>query len=442
MKKLRYICITGILLLVIVACQRQPQATRATLQPFPTMTVGQAVSGALSDPRPVVVSQSNPATVVALANRPTATPDTGNCPVQDDETALIDDEPASRAGAVDALLRFLNGGGTPASLREGLENWGAIDNNGYLRAENDVTGDGTPELILGYTAPGDVGTLLIFGCEAGRYVQRYEATADGISPPEVVWLDEMNANGAAELVIASRQCSAADTCEFLTQILTWEFRERRFVNLLDEAVLSFSLPQVRDMDDDRVTELILNLDNAGTSATGPLRTGVNIYDWNGTVYTLSIIQLEPPRYHIQLVHEADKLFLQLEMRDAIPLYEQVVGDNDLRYWFNDGPTTVDSYAYYRLLLAYAYAGNPDALNNVGTRFNSAFPAEDDQSLEERPVYVHLASRFLDVLSVTSDLNEACTEVRDIIEERPEALELLNRYGSRSPIYDTLDVCPF
>ncbi len=442
MKKLRFICTIGILLLVVVACQRQPRSLSATLPPFPTMTPGQAVSGALNAPHPVAMAQSNPATVVALSSRPTATPDTGNCPVSDAETTLIDERPASPAGAVDALLRFLNGGGTAENLREGLAAWDALASSGYLRAENDATGDGTPELILGYTAPGDVGTFLILGCEAGRYVQRYETRADGIAPPELVWLDEMNAGGASELVLASRQCPAADTCEYLTQILTWEPRERRFVNLLDEAVLSFSVPQVRDIDDDRVTELVVNLASSGTSATGPLRTGVNIYDWNGSVYTLSIIQLEPPRYHIQLVHEADKLFLQLEMRDAIALYEQVVGENDLRYWFNDGSVTVDSYAFYRLLLAYAYEGNPEALSTVGTRFNEAFPADDGQSLAERPVYVHLGSRFLDVLSITSDLHEACTDVRAIIEDRPEALQLLNRYGDRSPTYDTLDICPF
>jgi hypothetical protein len=50
--------------------------------------------------------------------------------------------------------------------------------------------------------------------------------------------------------------------------------------------------------------------------------------------------------------------------------------------------------------------------------------------------------FWDALQVTNNLHSACLEVQDIIRARPEALSLLNRYGSRSPTYTADELCPF
>jgi hypothetical protein len=44
--------------------------------------------------------------------------------------------------------------------------------------------------------------------------------------------------------------------------------------------------------------------------------------------------------------------------------------------------------------------------------------------------------------VTNNLRSACVEVQAIISTRPEAVGLLNRYGSESPVYEAGDVCPF
>src|SRR5690606_14003285 len=136
---------------------------------------------------------------------------------------------------------------------------------------------------------------------------------------------------------------------------------------------------------DEVVELVVSLTSNGTAATGPLRTGVNIYDWNGSEYVLSIVQLDAPRYYIQVVHEGDRAFSNLQMEDAISFYELALTE-DFRYWFNDGPINVISYAYYRLVLAHAYRGNGGAIIEALDRMRPNFARDEDGIL---PVYVEM-----------------------------------------------------
>lgn len=435
-----------LLMALVAACQPAPQTAQSpTIQPFPTMTVGQVVRGELGTPglRPDFNVLPNPATAVALANRPTATPNRGLCPTIR-EAGELGDFPSSRDAAINAMLTFLNEGGEPERLQQRIiSEWEAFGEAGFFRDDVDLTGEGEGELIIGYIAPGDVGTLLILGCEVGRYVLRYEAIADGNTPPELVWVDDLNNSPQDEIVLASRICLDAEFCEFQTQILTWDAASGRFVSLLDETILTLEMPSVRDIDNDQVNEIVFALDSNGNSATGPLRTGVNVYDWNGSNYRLSYFELDPPRYHIQVVQEGDKFFSRLEMFDAVSLYELALDeDENFGYWFNDGATTVDSYALYRLVLAYSYNSQGLQISNTLARINERFPLEEGETEEDLPIYVQLTRIFADSLTITNSLRAACTEVRDFLETDDQALNLLNRYGSRSPTYTALDLCPF
>lgn len=427
----------------LVACQPAPPTSLEPTEPFfPTVTLGHQVAGILVTPQPRTdnAAQVNPATAVAVSNRPTPTPDRGSCP-QAVDNAQLEESPATREGAINAMLAFLNAGGTPAALERALiSRWRVFGDDGYFRSDVDLTGENTPELVLGYIAPGDVGTLLILGCDAGQYVQRYEAITDGSAPPQLLRLSDVNANPPNDVAFVRQQCVSVDVCELQTQIITWNRAEGRFVNLLNEPLFTLDAPTLRDMDEDRVEELVVSLGDNGTTATGPLRTGVNIYDWNGSAYVLSITQLEPPRYRIQYIHEADEAFSRQQMREAEQLYRVALSDNaDFRYWFNDGETTVRSYAYYRLILVYAFNNDPQQLFATVAQMTQDFGVIEDGN---PPVYIEMANRFADVLTITNDLHEACVEVQTIIDANEDALDLLNRYGSRSPTYTALDLCPF
>lgn len=437
------ICIAVIIALLAAACQPSDN-TEATLQPPPTVTIGQSISGALSAENVSVgnsAAVANPATAVASSIRTTATPDYSACPSTAFE-ARLQTSPPDREAAVDAILSYLNAGGSPEDLLQDMDMlWDAVGETGYLRNTDDLTGEGSVDITLGYTAPDGIGTLLIIGCEDGRFVSHYETTTATSEPPEIVWLEDMNNALPAEVVFSSRVCREAELCEYATQLLSWNAQLGRFVNLLDDNLISLEPPSVQDMDNDDVAELVVNMTSNGTSATGPLRTGVNIYDWDGSSYTLSIIQLNSPRYRIQVVHQGDRAFSRQNWEEAARLYQLAMSSEDLRYWFNDGPETVMSYALYRLILAQAVTNDP-ALPETITRLNLDFAVTEETPLEAQPVFVTMAYTFLNTLQDTADLHSACEDVLDIVESDETALALLNRYGDRSPQYTALDLCPF
>lgn len=442
----------NVLLLILVlllpaACQ--PDAATAvqapTALPFPTVTPGRVWIGELPTPDgvPLDGGVSNPATAVAQANRPTPTPDFVTCPPGSDISLPVAPSLTGRGINAD-IVAFLSSGGSVERLQTAMQAWGLLGDNGdglpgEVRGDIDLTGEGTPEIIINYLAPDDGGTLLILGCVGGRYNVRYTSTPGSASLPQIVLIGDMNRSGRPDVLFTAQRCREEDGfCYFQTQLIEWDPVFGQFVALLQTPLLSASLPVVQDIENprDEVLEIIVRLDNPGSAETGPLRTGLNIYDWNGVNYVLSIVELAPPQYRIQVLHEADRAFARREMDSAAPAYALALDDPNLRFWFDDEPAILASYALYRLLLTYAYTED-DRLLATFTRITDTFP---DRSTA--PVYVEMSAAFWDGLQVTNNLNSACLEALEVARQRPEAVNLLNRYGSRSPVYTLESLCPF
>jgi hypothetical protein len=430
----------GILILLFVsACQQNPAApSNPTDVPFPTMTVGQMVRGALPEAGVAVSNGSNlanPATAMALASQPTPTPDYAACPAPSDITP--GDKPADERAMLDTISQFLSNGGTVARLEVTLrDDWELLGENGFVRGDLDLTGEGTPEVLAGFVTPDGPGMLVIWGCVDGRYLPLYQSISSEDAPPEIVSIGDMNYDQLTDILFTHQQCDEDDVCSYQSQLVTWKPTLGRFVNLLAGTINSESPPEIRDIDQDSVSEIVVRLRDSGNATVGPLRTGVNIYDWDGSIYTLSIVQYDPPRFTIQIIHEADRLFDRLETDGAIALYQTALNDVTLEAWYNNDPAILPSYAMYRLLLIYAYTED-DRLLDMYQRITDTYPDP-----ENRPVYVDMSESFWNALQVTNNLHSACLEVQDIINTRPEALALLNRYGTHSPTYLPEDLCPF
>lgn len=429
--------------LALAACGTtpNPQPQAPTLIPFPTVTPGQVIRGSLNPVSGLRLDGSgisNPATAVAVASQPTATPDATACPALVESTAL-DTTINDPDGIAQEIIRFLSAGGTTSALENALrDDWQMLSESGFVRSDLDLTGEGRPEILMSYSVPGIGGTLLIAGCRDRRYVELYRSVSDEAQPPEIIVIGDMNRDGRNDLLYANRRCDpdTPNTCDYRTQLITWQPDRGRFVSLLGTIIISSDLPSVSDIDNDQVSEIIARQQNSGTLATGPLRTGVNIYDWNGAEYVLSIVQPDPPRYRIQAIHEGDRQFARREMLNATELYRLALTDESLRSWLNDEDDTLISYTLYRLLLAQTYAGSGDLLA-IYQRIAETFPTP-----EQVTAYVEMSQVFWDTYQATADLTSACASVQAFIAGRPEAVSLLNRYGSRSPTYTARDLCPF
>ncbi|MEL7434425.1 MAG: hypothetical protein AAFN11_10815 [Chloroflexota bacterium] len=81
------------------------------------------------------------------------------------------------------------------------------------------------------------------------------------------------------------------------------------------------------------------------------------------------------------------------------------------------------------------------MNTLGL-MNTDFPLAEGEEITDAPVYVHMANAFVDSLTLSGDLHTSCLAVQEIITEREEALGFINRYGSRSPTYSALELCPY
>jgi hypothetical protein len=328
-------------------------------------------------------------------------------------------------------------GGIPAALDEALrEEWGVQGDSGAVRADVDMTGEGTPDVVATYLVPTEGGALLVAGCANGRYATFYETTTESI--PQLIYIGDMNLDRHADLLFASETCAdeeAAD-CSLRAQFVSWEPSQGHFTSLLGAPIISQNPPEIADVDNDRILEIVVRMTSTGTASTGPLRTGVTIYDWDGSVYRRSITQLDPPRFRIQVVQQADRHLAQNNTQAALDLYELSLADTSLANWFNDDPDVLKSYALFRLLTTYAFTED-EGLLTVFQSVQQNYP--DPQT---SPVYVTLSNTFWNALQLTGNLRSACLEVQEMIRARPEALSLLSRYGQSGPIYTTEQLCPF
>ncbi|MFW5709150.1 MAG: tetratricopeptide repeat protein [Chloroflexota bacterium] len=442
--KIRWFFLITSLLMIVSACQPEPVApAQPTIIPFPTATPGTAIRGMLPTPNRLLLNTglANPATAVAAGPTPTDAPVI--CPPTSN-LAELNTLPDNPVDTIAEILRFLSAGGTADALETGLrDNWDILTADGFVRNDIDITGDGANEVVMGYVAPDAGGTLLIAGCENRRYVERYRLESDEPIPPELLSVGDINFDNLPDVVFALEICTSDDepVCERLTQVASYRPEVGRIAGLVSSGILSNEVPELRDTDDDSVQELILRQDYVGNITTGPQRTGLKIYDWNGIEYVLSIVQPDPLRYRIQVIHQADRYFVQRSMEEAIRLYQQALVNEDLDTWLRNETPLLEAYILYRMLLARAFNNEPEAAV-VYQRIIETYPPPAEEGAPAPPIYVELAQIFWDSYQVTGSMAESCQEVRTSLQTRRDAIDLLNRYGTRNPSYTANDLCPF
>lgn len=385
---------------------------------------------------------ANPATAIALANQPTATPDYTACPASNPDTSLTAIVESGRT-LLNGITIFLGAGGSPQIMEAELRDAALFDDDSLIRNNYDLTGEGVPELIIALNDPDQGGVLLIYVCESQRYAPRYQMVV-GDTAPQVLRVGDMNRDNRTDIVYTAPVCSEIDgLCQYRTGIVTWQPTQGTFVNLLNTPADGDTPPTFGDLDGDEVLEVITRQASRGTTATGPLRTGSQIYDWNGETYVLSLSQPDPVRYVIQVVHEADRAFREERMDDAARLYRFALSDSSLLNWFGDEEEPVlQSYILYRLLLTFAFAENGDALATYQQIRTNFLTQEGDPNERRVPPYALMAEIFWRRYQESNNLNAACRPVIEFVEASPGVLELLNRYGTRNPTYTARLLCPF
>lgn len=420
--------------LLVASCRPAAVTVTPAAPPFPTVTPGRFMQAALPAPaNPGDPLQSNPATAIAMVSQPTPTPNLTSCPPVNEALSLPPDPPPS--GLIDTTLAdFLTDGGTLVALESGLRQWDMIDGDqGGTQGDLDLTGEGIAETVIRYAANGE-GVLLIVGCIDGRIIDRYRASY-GATAPQIISATDANFNSIPDLLFAAQVCDSDGACLYRAQMVTWQPDRGRFVNLIGEPLLNTELPALEDIDSDRVGEILARQSETGDATTGPLRTGYTAWDWDGSSYVASVIQLDPPRYRIQAIQEADAAFSAGNYENAITLLQFAADEPTLQDWMPDDAVTLKAYALYRLLLAYSAVEDPRRIEVQG-RLLSEYP-----DTAAAPPYVEMGLEFWNGMQVTNNLRASCGEALEVVSVRMDAVGLLNRYGTRAPLYDAASLCP-
>src|SRR5207248_2064023 len=128
---------------------------------------------------------------------------------------------------------------------------------------------------------------------------------------------------------------------------------------------------IADLDKDGVLEVEIDFNPPVDPTLGPPRKTVDIWDWDGVVYTIAQTRLEPPTYRIHALNDADSAFAQGQWKDALRLYDRVRDDAALQPWTSpDEPITLRAYATFRKILVYVAnkqtRAADDSLNSLQT----------------------------------------------------------------------------
>jgi hypothetical protein len=342
--------------------------------------------------------------------------------------------------------RYLSAGGSPTVLEATLRNWSAItDTGGVVQADTDLTGDGVPEVIvtlynpLTYNAEAllNAGQLLVYGCDKGGYRLLYKTESNpGIAIPELVRVGDMNADVKAELVYFTQTCSGA-MCYKEAKILSWNAIVGAFEELNSGQIVAVNgRISVADVDGDGVLELTAQINPPGTAVTGPPRSVVDIWDWNGADYLLARRDPAGSRYRIHAMYDADDLLDAGQWRPAILAYDAARRDTTLQSWTIPGETEIlRAYADFRIMSTYALLKNGRAETWFTTLQGDSPPGSPGYG------FAQMGTAFMDNYRATQDARAACAQAISVA-AGTNVLSLMNSYGTNNRSYTLNDLCPF
>lgn len=344
--------------------------------------------------------------------------------------------------------QFLSAGGSSTVLEAALRNWGAItEAGGVVQADTDLTGDGVREVIVtlynpaiyNEEAPLNAGQMLVYGCDSGGYRLIYATQFNaGVALPVLSRVGDMNADVRSELVYYTESCNGV-SCFKEGKILTWNAAVGVFEELNSGQIIAINgRLSIADVDEDGVLELTAQINPPGSAATGPTRSVLDTWDWNGADYVLAKREdAEDTRYRIHAVYEADDLLRGGEWRPAILAYDALRRDETLLSWtVPDERAVLRAYAAYRIVITYAHMRNARAEDwfEVLQRENPpGSPGHD---------FAQLGVAFMDNYRATSDSHAACAQAISAAAGLPNILGALNSYGYSNRAYTLNDLCPF
>ena len=355
---------------------------------------------------------------------------------------------------IDIIQNFLNSGGSVESLKIELSK---VNSNFTFQ---DITNDGVHDLIL---TSGSVFQIVnILYCDKGQYrvfpKDDIESEALGSDNIQFRILD-LNQNGISDIISIGSGRTGLEI-----NILEWNGEV--FTNLTEfgawmpgAGVIDF---QLVDVDRNNILEIVLEgKPNYWYYPGEPLRGQIDIYQWNGKIYSPAK-GFTAPEYRFQAIQDGDHLANQEKFDEAIKWYKQAIDSKSLDWWskekfenrrdaalsFSTPPALVPdtteypslaAYAYYRIILLHLVQRQDAEAASTYQTLQDTFGAGHYAA-----PYIEMATAFWDAYQSTKRMYDGCVAAIQYAVEHPEILTPLGSdyHGWQSHTYVPADVCPF
>jgi len=459
-------------------------------------------------------------TVTATQSLPTPTFDTGKavtktsqppaqCPVENPEITPGIADIISKVHFYSlgpAVLNYLNFGGTMSKLTKPRtiysEFWEREITFETDISQEDLTGDGIPEIILK-----DWVELNIFGCREGKYrtLLTIETNEPTFSHTGASLLDaqDLNRDGIPELLIMQGSCGTCVADDY--RLLEWDgttfssilgndgyrspygniirgvvFPEVLFVDGFPYTDPTIHPTILRDIDQNGIKELIFSggiPSSYNSRYHCPWRVESVTLSWNGSLYVVTNWTPDAPQFRFQAVQDGD-VYTSVGKYDlALESYQQAIFSDKLDSWSSErqqyerdllsvydpsqatpvkpGPDPVEynmlaAYSRFKIMLLHVIQGHMPEARTVYDTLLSKFPPGTEGS-----IYSELAQIFWNEYQVSNDAGSACSKVvQKVNKDKTIYLGYLGNisnesghlatddHGWWSLRYTPMDICPF
>jgi hypothetical protein len=422
--------------LILAGCNfpvSTPEATPPTsagqIKPTPILATAYVGASPTSIPSPTASLQV------------TAQPIT--CPVPSGSPAA----PALQTPAtyVHDVLLFLNGGGSPHDLQSQVQSAGLSPQIGMPLAQQDFNGDGLDDVAVtllaadpsSITVPGD---LYVFECIGQAYVLSYQsAPVPQFGAPEILDARDLNADGAADLLLARESCGA-HTCFSRLEALTWH--SNALVNVMQGESDDLPYPSIRVVGPDPAGrfDIAVTGTGIGSAGAGPYRGITRTWVWNAAGDTLvpgPDLTL-PSTYRIHVLNDADQADLDGSYAAALQLYDQVIHDNSLQDWVdpNGERANLSAYAMFREVVTELQLNDEaTALTDYQALHNAYPPASVGGA------YGLLGKAFWTAYQSSGNIGLACAQAQAFAQANDTTILQPLYFGYANPVYTAADICP-
>lgn len=419
-----------------------PVATSpAETSPLPTPA---ATPTAVSTPLPTRPPTPTPAgEVTPLPPRPpTPTPSSGGRQGEQSTPTPVPVDvpcPEEEQGLDQVLTRVVDAaGGDLARVTAWLQACGLSVPGEEAVAQADVDGNGQPDLLFALTRENPrthqmTGTLLLFTREGEALQPLLREQVD--AAVRVLAFRDVNGDGRTDVVWREDVCGPVD-CTVTVHVQSWDPQEKKLVPFSD-GVISMVNADVwlEDVDGDGAEEIVLHGGIIKAIGAGPQRAWKEIWDAKGgKPYELVARVYDPSPCLYHWVLDGNHALEQGDVEKAIQIFQQVVSNPELTAcWLRPAEEEeLRSFGWFRLALAYAYAGRPDQVESVVHQAEQAYPDA---------LYIQALKEWYRAYAESQDPQKACEALQPFIESHPDLWKMLAHYGFANPTFGPADVCP-